>query len=285
MFENAYKQFLFPRNEGNKEETLPLEDIKKLISEVAGSSLFRVNILGGNIFQYPKFKELAELLNALSIIKAFYFNYTDLHDQTDIKKLLLSNWKPGHADDDIRWELDVLIFFPIISEKLSDAVSKVNKSGINTKFHFVLQKEEELELAEKVISQFKLSDYTFLPYYNGNNLNFFEDAVFDDRETVLDSRPTQKDIFIRMVINQTTFGKLTVLSNGDIYANVNEPVLGKLGRDSIYDLVYEEVCEGRSWRRRRSDLAPCKECIYQFLCPSTSNYEYALGRNNLCHIL
>lgn len=29
---------------------------------------------------------------------------------------------------------------------------------------------------------------------------------------------------------------------------------------------------------------PCNACIYQWLCPSPSNYELAIGKPNLCHV-
>jgi pseudo-rSAM protein len=85
-------------------------------------------------------------------------------------------------------------------------------------------------------------------------------------------------------VNPFHFGTLTVLSNGSIYANVNTQRLGSLNGGSLHDVVYKEMYRGKSWRRIRKKVEPCKFCTFDALCPPLSNYEYALGRNNLCHI-
>jgi pseudo-rSAM protein len=53
--------------------------------------------------------------------------------------------------------------------------------------------------------------------------------------------------------------------------------------DDIRNLIYRELMEGKSWLRIRNQ-APCTECLYQWLCPSPSNYEIVTGKPNLCHI-
>jgi pseudo-rSAM protein len=124
----------------------------------------------------------------------------------------------------------------------------------------------------------------FHPFYNGQNLAFFEQAVFVDRQSLSAARPSLQEIHSRQVMNPFHFGNLTLLSNGDIHAGINDPPLGQISQDSIYDLVFQEVSRGRTWRRTRKQVMPCGECIYAGLCPPLSNYEPALGRNNLCHI-
>ena len=51
----------------------------------------------------------------------------------------------------------------------------------------------------------------------------------------------------------------------------------------IYEIISKELEEGRSWLRIRNQ-APCNTCLYQWFCPSPSNYEIAIGRPNLCHV-
>jgi pseudo-rSAM protein len=73
------------------------------------------------------------------------------------------------------------------------------------------------------------------------------------------------------------------MPNGDTYANINYPSLGNIATHSIHEMLYKEMNEGKSWFRIR-DQAPCNNCVYQWLCPSPSNYEMAIGRPNLCHV-
>jgi pseudo-rSAM protein len=94
---------------------------------------------------------------------------------------------------------------------------------------------------------------------------------------------TIKDFFSRQVINIYDFGKISIMSNGDVYANLNHPALGNIYTDNIYEIINKEVDEGKSWFRIRNQ-EPCTNCVYQWLCPSPSNYEIAIGRPNLCHV-
>ena len=53
---------------------------------------------------------------------------------------------------------------------------------------------------------------------------------------------------------------------------------------SIHEIVYNEIEKGKSWLRIRNQF-PCDNCVYQWICPSPSNYEIAIGRSNLCHVI
>jgi pseudo-rSAM protein len=88
----------------------------------------------------------------------------------------------------------------------------------------------------------------------------------------------------RMKMNPSNFGKLIVNTNGDCYANINAAKLGNIYRDTLYEIIYKETRMGKSWRRVRSRVEPCKRCLYALLCPPLSNYEYVINRNNLCKV-
>ena len=92
-----------------------------------------------------------------------------------------------------------------------------------------------------------------------------------------------KDFFNRQSMNLYDFGKINIVSNGDVYANLNHPSIGNIYIDNIYEIVQKEIDEGLSWLRIRNQ-APCKDCAYQWLCPPPSNYEIIIGRPNLCHV-
>ena len=84
-------------------------------------------------------------------------------------------------------------------------------------------------------------------------------------------------------MNIYDFGKINIMPNGDVYANVNHPVLGNIYSHSIHEIILKEVEEGQSWLRVRNQ-APCNDCVYQWLCPPPSDYEILIGRPNLCHV-
>ena len=85
-------------------------------------------------------------------------------------------------------------------------------------------------------------------------------------------------------MNTQTFGKLTIMSDGNIYVNANSPKAGNLGGKAIREIVFDEIYNGESWLKTRMEVSPCAGCLYNFLCPPLSNYEHVIGRNNLCHV-
>jgi len=271
---DAYRQFLFCSKADNKQHELAIQKIKKALKETPGALLSRINILGGNIFNYSKLTELTMLLNNLPATKAYYIHYLNLKNQAD-NLALLSNKLSA---------LNVLIHSPVEQDTLAKVFALLKKSGINTKFVFVIAKERDLRGAENIISQFKITDYSLYPYYNGKNLGFFKKNVFLSKKDVCEAKSSYREIFLRMCLNTLKFGKLAILSNGNIHADVNAPRLGLLGKDSLYDILFKEMKSTRSWRRTRTQVEPCKRCTFDVLCPSLSKYEYALGKNNLCHV-
>jgi pseudo-rSAM protein len=180
--------------------------------------------------------------------------------------------------------LKVLVPSPINQENLKAALRILGKSKLQSEFIFMIQDEHEFEKAESVVASLQIGNYDYQPLFNGENLEFFKENVFITKEEILGSKPGMNDIYARSEVNSLNFGKLIVSAAGRIYADVNASVLGILGKDSIYDVLYRETYHGKSWRRVRKNVEPCKRCTFQALCPPLSDYTYALGRNDLCHI-
>ena len=138
--------------------------------------------------------------------------------------------------------------------------------------------------AEQFVTQFQIEKYRLKPVYTGSNIRFFEENVFLSKEDILSVHQTVKDIFSHQAINVYDYGKINIISNGDVYANLNHEVLGNIYVDNIYEIVQKEVSKGESWFRIR-DQAPCSNCVYQWICPSPSDYEILIGRPNLCSVI
>jgi hypothetical protein len=51
----------------------------------------------------------------------------------------------------------------------------------------------------------------------------------------------------------------------------------------IFEQAQEEsaISDGHNTIRNQT---PCDDCVYQWLCPSPSDYEIAISRPNLCHV-
>lgn len=271
----GYRQFPCCTIKDNRKGELDIMKIKQLFDEISARPPANLNILGGNIFNYSKFVELAGIINRLSPQIFYFSNYLNLNQGS--RNLRFLNPRTS--------SLKILVPFPINEDQLKTALEIVKSSKLNSRFVFIVQSEAEFEKLSAAIASLGIENSDFQPFYNGENLNFFMEGVFASKEEILGSKPGMNDIYTNSVLNSLNFGRLTILNNGDIHANVNAPRLGILGKDSIYDVLYKEMYHGKSWRRIRKNVQPCKSCTFQALCPPLSNYTYAIGRNNLCHVM
>lgn len=276
---NSHQGARAPRNtkEIILKDEIDLEDIRRLLAETKGNSLKKLNIIGGNIFQYTKLIPLADELNSLDIIRVYHAHYLNLRDKPEF-------FKKFQAGGD-KNRLNVIVHFPLNRVSFNSAFKQLQSEKIReVKFTFVIESAADMSKAEEIITAHDIRDYEFCPYYNGGNLAFFKENVFINREAIVESKPGMNDIVARQIINSQEFKKLTILNNKEIFANPNNPRIGKLGRDNIYDLIFRELHKGKSWTKVRKNVAPCKSCVFNALCPPISNYEYVFGRNNLCNI-
>ena len=258
-----YKQTIFPISTESK---LDSEKIVRFIKNSRNSYLFKINLVG-NIFSYP---EYFELLNNIILFEVPVTICILASDFIDNKEQLKKNaWHDK-------------ISFNIIVDKKSDINLLINiLDDINISFSttFLVFSEQDCLEIDNISSSLNSSA---IPIYNGNNINFFESFIFLNQEDILSTELTKRQIFMRQATNTNNFGKLTILSDGSVYANVNEEPLGIID-DTPYSIVYQEFTKGKSWLGIRNQ-SPCKDCIYQWLCPSPSDYETAIGRTNLCHV-
>jgi pseudo-rSAM protein len=270
----AHRQFLHCAKDSGPKQQLSPGQIVYLLDHLDRGSLDTVNLLGGNPFDYEHWDELLQLLAP-----------------RDIKKILVCHYKnlPGREKEvrtlkEKSWHMKIMVDFPLDKPSLEQALATAAPLSSYRTIHFIVKSEEEFQQADALIESMGLETAEFHAYYDGTNENFFRAGVFIDRQSIAGSRPPTRDIHARQMINPLNFGNLTVLANGKVHANVNKKPLGKLGKISLYDMVFKEMKNGNSWRRTRNKVKPCADCLYCFICPPLSNYEYALGRNNLCDI-
>lgn len=146
------------------------------------------------------------------------------------------------------------------------------------KFNILIESDIELSGVEEFFSN---NNIEIFPIFN-NNAQFFEKDVYSRIDDIVQCG--KKEILAKTVINHNYYGKFTVFPNGHIYSNVNIPPLGNIS-EQIYELIYKELDGQRAWLLTRGAVEPCKDCVYKYLCPSISNYEYACGKFNLCHMV
>lgn len=267
----VYKQFDYLFNHGENFQ-LPFSSLSSVLNQVQMGSIGRINVLGGNIFHYKEMTKFTERLKHINAAKYYFVYYMDIPDDNRSYRIFLEN----------RFFLKILIDFPIRSSDFEKKILQIKETPINIEWLFAVTSELEYTEVELIIDKYYLSNVEIVPVYTGNNLNFFINNVFLSEDEVLKSNLSRQEIFMNQAINTFNFGKLTYLPNGEVYANVNCSCLGTID-DSVKEIIYNEICRKTAWFKIR-DQEPCSKCVYQFLCPSPSNYEFAIGKPNLCKV-
>ena len=258
-----YRQTIFPTKH---EFRLEREKIVRFIRNSKNPFLSNINMVG-NIFLYPDFEALLRQIETFEIPVTIYLTASDILANREMLK---------------KMDLSKEVGFRIIMDQknnITQAIAIFEDAGFSVSVDFIIFSEQDYLDVEQLATTI---NGNFVPLYNGENIDFFKSNVFITQDEILASALSKREIFKRQATNIFHFGKLTVLSDGNVYADVNQTPLGTIN-DTVYSIVYKEFTEGKSWFRIRN-CTPCNDCIYQWLCPSPSSYEIAIGRPNLCHV-
>lgn len=268
----GYRQFLSCTARDRARE-MKLSTVKELLNQLSGASLSRFNVLGGDIFSYSHFSPLAAVLRDLNIQTVFHTHYANIPGPGALLPL----------KDFEKAVLNILVPPPVTAEQLTQAVEALKAVPVKPRWQFMVTGEEDFLKADETINTLQLENPLFQPFYNGSNFEFFKENVFPDLESVLSPPRPMKDIYANKKANRLNFGRMSIMPMGKMYANVNHACLGIFGKETLYHAVYREMESSTSWRRVRDRVTPCRSCIFNALCPPVSNYNYAIGRNDLCH--
>lgn len=227
-----------------------------------------VNIIG-NLKDVANYKELLLVLDQFPSLKKITCNYSNV---ISLQPEFVNNFS-----------YSILINYPIDISKWNYSRRLLLNQSIPFECIFEVTSMDNYSQINKFIEEFGIEKHQLKPVYTGDNIDFFKENVFLTKDDILSTPLSISDFFINQSMNIFDFGKIAIMSNGDIYANANYPILGNIHTHSIYEIISKELEEGRSWLRIRNQ-APCNTCLYQWFCPSPSNYEIAIGRPNLCHV-
>lgn len=242
------------------------------LSSLDDKQISRAHLLGSDVLQHSHYKEIVTVLEQRTININLYYRYDNFRKEY---KELLSDCINQIVWVVPLWNLDKDIFSSLI-EMLSDIEQ-------DTRWLLLVASEEDCVKAEELIVTYSLEAYGIKPIYSGRNISFFENAVYLTEEDILNIQMKKRDFYGIQKINKNDFGRLTVFPDGKVYANVNGMPVGEIGDRTVSSMLCYEIKEERSWFRIRNQK-PCCDCIYQWLCPSPSNYEFVLNKPNLCNV-
>ena len=245
---------------------LGFDEVKRIIEEVLSyHQPITIHLCGGDIGLYPSLKELAIFLGKAGIRPRVHMSYLNWNYRVCE---LLNACNPIYIFS---------VELPIDEKTIEKTINRCKLC--DDIIEFVVASDEDVDTVESFIGKEKLENATITPFYSGNNLAFFKHQVYMEEEDILNSAPSKQLIFQRMIFNINNIGKLIIKSNGLCYANLNKQHVGTLDQP-LSAIAEKEWQFGKSWRDIRK-YKPCSSCIYQYLCPSPSNYEYVI-KNKIC---
>lgn len=263
--QNYCRQF-FCCSKGSPSESLSQDSLVNLLRQISYFPVRTINITGGDIYHYQNLEVFCTANKDGKKVFNFYVHY-------------LNYMENPYIDNQ---NIHLIINTPVNTGKLREVCSLTKEKDV--KYHLIVEDEEQYEELESAMTALGIEDFEVHPYYNGHNVHFFEENVYLSKEDIVATPISMREIFRNQKLNANSFGSLYVLPNGEIKANLNEEKIGHLEKDRIIDVINHEMMQNTAWRKVRSS-EPCQNCVYQYLCPPLSNYERALHRQNLCHVL
>lgn len=252
---------------------LPVEKIYRVVQQVTSLKNLTLNFTG---IPYPD-AEYISLINQLAVNYPFQLRVFATSERA-------FKFRRDHMSTIAQWVVFMIPRQKKETLEFLEWVQQIESEHRKIEVQFIVKNIQEVERTLKLLSDHPVRNFLFKPYFNGNNIDFFCDQVFSGLDEIALSRPGQNQIFSRMIMNDNDIGKLNILPDGSVFANVNDPELGTIDNDSLATIIGKEIASGKSWFRNRTKVQPCSDCIYQFLCPPISNYELTMNRFNLCKI-
>ncbi len=274
-----FKQVTYCTCSGKSMADFPVESLKELLNQLEETHLEQLNIAGANILEYSRLIEVTSILNQtpfeihyhihlnnLNFIQAWY---TELGKSP---KNTLNVLFPPKVDD------------YTTAEGINETIRSLQNNGVNLVYHFLAWSDAALSAIEHLINDYAIEQFEIHPYFNGNNLGFFRGNIFITMEALREYTISMGTIMTRKKINNLAFRQLAIMCDGDVYANLSQPKIGNIKGQSIFDSIIKEMSHGQSWQKTRNSVSPCKDCPYNCLCPPISNYDYVIGKFDICNI-
>lgn len=259
-----YRQFIHC-SKFNCEKNLSTDDYCKLFERFAASGLNKLNLVLNDLS--------SQILKSLLIqLKKFTFGIELYLDIKNLNENIAYILKEGY-------NVNITIS---LSDCKKEDVYDIISFYKNDKIYWIIIVDND-ECLDFINKYYNGNNISILPFYNGNNNSFFYDNVYISMADIVNTPISKQQIFRRQVLNEYFFGKLYISPSGYAYTNMNLPSLGNILKDSLGSILLKEFENSQSWLKTRN-VGICKKCENRYLCPSISNYEFVIGKDNLCHI-
>lgn len=256
----------------NEVNDIKINSLIIFLDSLSGSFVNKIIILGYTS-DLIKYKSLWQKLDSFNIPIIFNF---ELNKNTPS----FINSVEDSGISNIKFDLIIHSNYDI--NNLNELRFYLQSKSLICEWEFKVLKYDDLLIVQELRKKIANEIINIKPFYNGDNIHFFEKYIYLKEDDFQNINVTKKKIFAHQVLNTDDFGKLIINSDGYVHTNIYLPPIGTV-EDDIRELLYHEMYNGKSWLKIR-DMEPCCNCVYQWLCPSPSAYEILIGKPNLCYV-
>ena len=213
-----------------------------------------INITGGDPFKYPELKNLLDVFGGRGFKQTLIVHYLNIPNEFDLL----------HSFTGELFRLNILVNDSYQEKSLVDSAEKLLQNNINQLWEIGITSVLEYEKAELLSEQLikRNIDVNIKPLYNGNNLIFFKENVFIQQEDIIFAELDRQEVFALQKLNTNDFGKITIMYDGRVYANINKAPIGDF-KERIGEILCRELEYGESWRYTRYNLKICNKCRFK----------------------
>ena len=268
MYKDCYKQFLYPTY--TEKQKLSHAKYLEIIEQLSICQIDKINIIPATIEKKELFSYLLSLSRQYSIKTQIILPYKK-YNKEDLKQLLTNP----------QFSIMIMVHLPVDYEELNSYINLFNEYNITWSL-IASNKNDVIFLSKNNLGKFTNVDY--IPWYTGDNMDFFKEYIYNDFKDIIEQKNKKQHIFIKQILNDNLFGKLTIFPTGEVYSNVNFPTIGNIQDQKLSEIVYSEIENYfKPWFFTR-DYVSCKNCVNKYLCPSISNYEIVANEYNMCYL-
>lgn len=257
-----YKQTTFCTNFLG-DAILTKSDYENLFIHLATIGLKKIKLIVNNI-DLSSVIEIISLMNLYELYPDFYINYKNFNANDFC--FLCSKSKIGGL-------------YILVNEQLPKDIRDIPQTA---NWIFSVDSEDMLLKTNSFIETEKICA-RMVPVYTKTNVPFFENFVYTTFDDLKSQILNKQAIFARQILNETMFGKLSIMPDGTVFANVNKKPLGNIKMNSLNELIHKELLGQESWLFTRNN-GQCSNCVYKYLCPTPSSYEFFIEKLDLCNI-
>lgn len=117
-------------------------------------------------------------------------------------------------------------------------MSNLRSLKLSIGFEFIVSSDKDVMNVNLNKKKLRLLDYILRPYFNGRNIEFFQQNVYFGKDEIIKSIQSHKEIFANSIMNRLFFGKLIIDNRGKVYSNLNKKGIGSIYDNSLIQLNY-----------------------------------------------